>query len=93
MLEAVRADLALLGVRAELHTYTVCVCAMPRNAPVHGAMYITAHPCKVPRTTPFWGIAHTHTVYVWSSALTASSARSVLAGPRDRLGHPDTAYH
>ena len=27
-----RADLALLGVRAELHTYTVCVCAMPRNA-------------------------------------------------------------
>ena len=28
-----RADLALLGVRAELHTHTVCVCSMPRNAP------------------------------------------------------------
>ena len=41
----------------------------------------------------FRGIAHTHTVYVCSSALTASSARSALAGPRDRLGHPDTAYH
>ena len=26
-----RADLANLVVRAELHTYTVCVCAMPRN--------------------------------------------------------------
>ena len=35
---------------------------------------------------------HTHTVYVFSSALTARSARSVLAGPRDRLRHPDTAY-
>ena len=32
-------------------------------------------------------------MYVCSSALTASSARSALAGPRDRLGHPDTAYH
>ena len=41
----------------------------------------------------FRGIAHTHTVYVCSSALTASSARSAFAGPRDRLGHPDTAYH
>ena len=26
-----RADLALLAVRAELHKYTVCVRAMPRN--------------------------------------------------------------
>ena len=42
---------------------------------------------------PFRGIAHTHTLCVCSSALTASSARSALAGPRDRLGHPDTAYH
>ena len=41
----------------------------------------------------FRGFAHTHTVYVSSSALTASSARSAIAGPRDRLGHPDTAYH
>ena len=41
----------------------------------------------------FRGIAHTHIVYVCSSALTPSSTRSVLAGPRDRLGHPDTAYH
>ena len=39
----------------------------------------------------FRGIAHTHTVYMCSSALTASSARSALAGPR--RGHPDTAYH
>ena len=41
----------------------------------------------------FRGIAHTHTVYVCSAALTASSARSALAGPWDRLGHPYTAYH
>ena len=27
-----------------------------------------------------------------SSALTASSARSALAAPRDQLGDPDTAY-
>ena len=26
-----RAELALLGVRAELHTDTVCVCTMPGN--------------------------------------------------------------
>ena len=32
-------------------------------------------------------------MYVFSSALTPSSARAALAGPRDRLGHPDTAYH
>ena len=32
-------------------------------------------------------------MYVCSSALTASSVRSALAGPRDRLGHLDTAYH
>ena len=38
-------------------------------------------------------IAQTHTVYVCNSALTASSVRSALAGPRDQLGHPDTAYH
>ena len=30
---------------------------------------------------------------VCSSALTASSTRSALAGPLDRLGHPDIAYH
>ena len=36
-------------------------------------------------TASFRGIAHKHTVYVCSSALTAGSARSVLAGPRDRL--------
>ena len=36
---------------------------------------------------------HTHTVYMCSSALTPSSARSTLAGPRDQQGHPDTAYH
>ena len=35
--------------------------------------------------------AHTHTVYVCSSTLTPSSARSALAGSRDQLGHP--AYH
>ena len=40
---------------------------------------------------PFWGITHTHTVYVCSSALTPSSARSALAGPRDLQGHTDTA--
>ena len=43
------------------------------------------------RTNP--GHAHTHTVNVCSSALKASSARSALAGPRDWLGHPDTANH
>ena len=32
-------------------------------------------------------------MYLCSSALTASSVISALAGPRDRLGHPDTAYH
>ena len=32
-------------------------------------------------------------MYVFSSALTPSSARAALAGPRDRLGHPETAYH
>ena len=31
-------------------------------------------------------------MYGCSSALTASSARSALTGPQDRLGHPDTAY-
>ena len=41
----------------------------------------------------FRGIAHTHTMCVCSSALTPSSARSALAGPWDRLGQPDTAYH
>ena len=39
------------------------------------------------------GSLRTHTVYMCSSALTPSSARSALAGPWDRLGHPDTAYH
>ena len=32
-------------------------------------------------------------MYVSSSALTASRVRSAHAGPRDRLGHPDIAYH
>jgi hypothetical protein len=43
-------------------------------------------------SSTFRGIAHTHIVYVCSSALTPSSTRSALAGPRDQLGHPDTAY-
>ena len=30
---------------------------------------------------------------VWSSALTPSRARSAPDGPRDQLGHPDTADH
>ena len=42
---------------------------------------------------PFRGIAHTHTVYVCSSALTPSSTRSALPGPWDWLGHQDAAYH
>ena len=46
-----------------------------------------------PHYEAFWGIAHTHTLYVCSSSLTASSARSGLAGPQYRLGHPDTVYH
>ena len=32
-------------------------------------------------------------MYVRSSALTPSSARSAVAGLRDLHGHPDTAYH
>ena len=42
---------------------------------------------------PFRGMAHTHTVYVCSSALTPSIVRSALAGPWDLQGHPDTADH
>ena len=48
---------------------------------------------SLPEYCPFRSIAHTHTVYACSSALTPSFARSALAGPRDLQGHPDTAYH
>ena len=41
----------------------------------------------------FRGIAHTPTVCACSSALTPSSVRSALAGPRDLKGHQDTAYN
>ena len=41
-------------------------------------------------TTILGHCAHTHTVYACSSALTPSGTRSALAGPWERLGHPDT---
>ena len=49
-------DLALLAVRAELHTYTVCVCAIPRNENMwksFGYILVNGVPQEVFREVPW----------------------------------------
>ena len=68
-----------------------------QDHPLNSSRYKEVWMMKVPAVKNYYswsfrGIAHTHTVYMCSSALTLSRARSALAGPRDLQGHPDTAY-